>query len=173
MHIGGFGRNNYWFLHYRASSAVGVAQALTMVWLPSVMALTMAKTTGLSATLGARSGVSLDTFAWSAISMWPRGSVALPWWHHTLPRAEQTHPSHLRLLQLLQHHLPHPPLTMSAMITSLAQRAAPAAAHSASGISAWFGAVAQLKVQPAARIMPAAARLTTLSATPGLEPAQR
>jgi len=61
---------------------------------------------------------------------------------------------------------------MSAMRTSSAQQAAPAAVHLASGTSAWSGVAARLKEPPAARITPAAAHRTTLSATLGLELAQ-
>jgi len=59
------------------------------------------------------------------------------------------------------------------MRTTPAQQAAPAAALLASGVYAWSGVAAQFKVPPAARIMPAAARRTTLCATSGLVLAQR
>ena len=61
----------------RVSSVEVAPQTLTTVSSRSVMALRMARTTGLSATHGVQSGVRLVISVWSGTSMPPLGSVEL------------------------------------------------------------------------------------------------
>ncbi|XBI95740.1 hypothetical protein VPH35_032135 [Triticum aestivum] len=126
-----------------------------------------ARTTGSSGTPGVPSGERMVTSGWSVTSRHPVANVVLPSSLPTRRRRARTLLTPAQPRRLPPHRL------RSVTATTSAPPARPAAASTSTARSASPGAVAHLRVLPAAMITTAAALITIPSATPSREPASR
>ncbi|VAH53170.1 unnamed protein product [Triticum turgidum subsp. durum] len=152
-------------LYKSVSSPEPVEQHLTMVSPPLVMVQRTARTTGSSGTPGVPSGERMVTSGWSVTSRHPVANVVLPSSLPTRRRRARTLLTPAQPRRLPPHRL------RSVTATTSAPPARPAAASTSTARSASPGAVAHLRVLPAAMITTAAALITIPSATPSREPA--